>query len=130
MARVTVVNDNPDFLELVGDILEDDRYEVTLIDGDGPDALGRIKSSRPDVLMIDLRVGPHELHGWEVAQEVRRDPSFESTPILICSADMIALAEIEDQLEQTHDVVVLAKPFKIEELTERIDALLAAAPAP
>ena len=29
MARVTVVNDNPEFLALVHDILEDDRYEAT-----------------------------------------------------------------------------------------------------
>jgi CheY-like chemotaxis protein len=127
MARVTVVNDNPDFLDLVGDILEDERYEVTLIDGDQPDAVERVKSARPDVLMIDLRVGQNELHGWDVAQEVRRDPSLARTPILICSADLAALAEIEDQLEQTHDVVALAKPFKIEEFCEQIDALLASA---
>ena len=29
MARVTVVNDNAEFLELVHDILEGDRYETT-----------------------------------------------------------------------------------------------------
>src|SRR5687768_10370726 len=57
MPRITVVNDNEAFLELVRDILEDDRYEVTTIDGDRPDALARIKASRPDVLMIDLRFG-------------------------------------------------------------------------
>lgn len=28
MARVTVVNDNPEFLELVRDILESDRYDT------------------------------------------------------------------------------------------------------
>ena len=39
MARITVVNDNPEFLDLVHDILEGDRYDTTLIDGDRPDAL-------------------------------------------------------------------------------------------
>ena len=35
--RVTVVNDSPEFLELVGDILADERIPTILIDGDQPD---------------------------------------------------------------------------------------------
>ena len=125
MARVTVVNDNPEFLELVRDILEGDRYDTTTIDGDRDDALDAICASRPDLLMIDLRKGPHELHGWDIAQQVRREPELGGLPILICSADTDALEAIKDDLAATRHVATLTKPFHIDALTASIDGLLA-----
>ena len=125
MARVTVVNDNPEFLALVQDILEDDRYEATTIDGDRPDALEAVRESRPDLLMIDLRMGSDGLHGWDIAQQVRADSVFDGLPVLICSADVLALKELEADLDRTQHVGTLTKPFSIDELTESIDELLA-----
>ena len=127
MARVTVVNDNPEFLDLVHDILEDDRYETITIDGDRPDALDAIRASRPDLLMIDLRMGSDGLHGWGIAQQVRADPAFDGLPVLICSADVQALNELEADLEGDSHVGRLIKPFSIDELIAAIDGLLAEA---
>jgi CheY-like chemotaxis protein len=125
MARVTVVNDNPDFLELVRDILEDDRYDTTTIDADRDDALDAIRASRPDLLMIDLRMGTQELHGWDIAQRVRREPGLAGLPILVCSADVRALEAVADDLAATRHFATLTKPFHIEALTAAIDGLLA-----
>lgn len=123
MARITVVNDNPEFLELMHDVLEDDRYETTTVDGDRPDALEAIIASHPEVLIIDLRMGTDELHGWTVAQEVRRDDRFRDLPILLCSADIVALQEMESELAGHHRVRSLPKPFSIDQLTDLIDEL-------
>jgi CheY-like chemotaxis protein len=125
MARVTVVNDNPEFLALVHDILEDDRYEATTIDGDRPDALDQVRASQPDLLMIDLRMGSDKLHGWDIAQQVRAEPDFDGLPVLICSADVLALKELESDLDTMQHVGTLTKPFSIDDLTESIDELLA-----
>jgi CheY-like chemotaxis protein len=125
MARITVVNDNPEFLALVNDILESDRYEATTIDGDRPDALDAIRASRPDLLMIDLRMGPEGLHGWDIAQQVRDEPQFDHLPILVCSADVPALLALEADLEKTQHVASLVKPFSIDDLIGAIDELLA-----
>ena len=125
MARVTVVNDNPEFLDLVRDILEDDRYATTTIDGDRADALEAIRESRPDVLMIDLRMGADGLHGWDIAQQVRAEPDFDGLPVLICSADAMALTALEVDLEGLQHVDTLVKPFSIDDLSVAIDGLLA-----
>jgi CheY-like chemotaxis protein len=125
MPRITVVNDNPEFLELVREILEGDRYETTTIDGDQPEALEAVRASRPDVLMIDLRMGSDELHGWALGQQVRADAELGGVPILVCSADVRALNALEEQLEHAHNVATLVKPFPIDALTEAIDNLLA-----
>jgi len=125
MARVTVVNDNPEFLDLVHDILEGDQYETTMIDGDRPDPVDLIRSSRPDLLMIDVRLGVEGDHGWEIAQEVRNEPQLRELPVLLCSADVLALQELESGLAETRRVATLAKPFTIDLLVSTIDELLA-----
>ena len=117
MARVTVVNDNAEFLALVRDILEDDRYETTTIDGDRQDALEHIVASRPDLLMIDLRMGSEGMHGWDIAQRVRNAPDLANLPILICSADLQALGSLADDLDDARNVATLVKPFHISQLT-------------
>jgi CheY-like chemotaxis protein len=125
MARVTVVNDTPDFLDLVHDILEGDRYDTTLIDGDRDDAVHLVRSSNPDLLMIDLRLGREGLSGWDIAQEIRADPAFGGLPILICSADLQAMDELRAQLVGSRRVGTLTKPFEIDELVAAIEGLLA-----
>lgn len=129
MARITVVNDNPDFLALVADILETDEYVTTLLDGDMPDALERVRASNPDVLMIDLRMGSDRLHGWEIAQEVRSDPALAGLPVLVCSADLEGLKSIQDDLDESRNVATLVKPFDIDHLTAAIEQLVAGAGA-
>lgn len=124
MARVTVVNDSPEFLELVHDILEWDRYDAVAIDGDRLDAFDAIRASRPDLLMIDLRMGSDDHHGWNIAQKVRAEPDFEGLPVLICSADVPALKRLEEDLEDTLYVGTLVKPFSVDELTAAIDQML------
>ncbi len=125
MARVTVVNDNEDFLELVREILDDERYDTTTIDGDRPEALEQIRASRPDVLMIDLRLGSDGLHGWEIAQQVRADDQLKGVPILICSGDIMALKELAPELAEGRDLAVLTKPFAVDELCDTVERLLA-----
>jgi CheY-like chemotaxis protein len=128
MARITVVNDNAEFLDLVHDILEGDRYDTTMIDGDGPDVLDLIRSSHPDLLMIDVRLGVEGDHGWEIAQEIRSEPQFTGLPVLLCSADVLALKGLESGLAEARRVASLEKPFTIAGLVSTIEELLADPP--
>lgn len=121
MTRVTVVNDNPEFLELVREILEDDRYEATTIDGDRPDTIEAIKASRPDLLIIDVRLGVEGDHGWEITQRVRADQAFADLPVVLCSTDPLALDELADDIDASRRVVTLTKPFSVDQLTDAVD---------
>jgi CheY-like chemotaxis protein len=127
--RVTVVNDNPEFLTLMGDLLKEERYAVTLVDGDRDDAVSLIEASQPQALIIDLRLGRAELHGWEVLRELRSDPALSELPTLICTGDLRGLEVVADQLAGMRRVSTLKKPFDIEELFTKLDALLEREPA-
>ena len=127
--RITVVNDNPELLELVRDILEDEEYATTTIDGDLDNALERVVESKPELIILDLRLGTDKLHGWDIAQQLRRLRSLEGLPVINCSADILALQALAEDLDDTKKVRTLPKPFAIAELTAAIDGLLAEAPS-
>jgi CheY-like chemotaxis protein len=74
-------------------------------------------------------MGTDTLHGWRVAQELRRDPRFDRLPVLVCSGDLAALEEIADDLDEQRHIRTLAKPFSIDDLTQAVDELLADAVA-
>jgi len=127
--RVTIVNDNPEFLKLMGELLHQERYAVTLVDGDRDDAVDLIEASQPQALIIDLRLGTAELHGWEVLNALRSHPDLRELPSLICTGDLRGLEQVADQLAGMRRVSTLIKPFDIEELFSKLDALLEREPA-
>jgi CheY-like chemotaxis protein len=127
--RVTVVNDNAEFLKLMGDLLKEERYVVTLVDGDRDDAIDLVRASQPQGLIIDLRLGRAELHGWEILQELRSDPDLSELPTLICTGDLRGLEQVADRLVGMRRVSTLKKPFDIDELFSKLDALLEREPA-
>lgn len=120
--RISVVNDNPDFLELMSAILaEDAGYEVTLFNGDKT-SIDELAESRPDLIIVDLILGGAS--GWELVVLSRADDRLSGVPIIICSADVIALRDRAEELERVGSLHVLAKPFSIDEVTELVDRLV------
>jgi CheY-like chemotaxis protein len=127
--HVVVVNDNPDFLDLMADLLRDERYPTTVINGDREDAVELIRAADPNVLIIDLRLGRDDLHGWDVLQQVRGDRKLNELPTLICTGDTRALAELADDITGMRRVDSITKPFSIEELMSKLQGLMAREPA-
>ncbi len=120
--RISVVNDNPNFLELMSAILDEDAgYEVTLFNGDKT-SIDELAESRPDLIIVDLILGGAS--GWELVVLSRADDRLSAVPIIICSADVIALRDREEELVRVGSLHVLTKPFSINEITELVDRLV------
>lgn len=116
--RITVVNDNPEFLEMMNVLLEEESgYNVTTIDGDEIEDVEPIRRSRPELLIIDLRLRREGgLSGWGVLQAVRRDPELSRLPIILCTGDLQGLEEHAEAIVQDPKVETLQKPFHVAEL--------------
>jgi CheY-like chemotaxis protein len=127
--HIVVVNDNPEFLEVMAELLHDEHYAATVIDGDRDNAVDLVRAAEPDGLIIDLRLGRDELQGWDVLQEVRRDPELSALPTLICSADLQALEALTDKMAGMHRMATIRKPFSTEELFSTLEELLEREPA-
>ena len=81
--KVVIVDDDLDILQVVEKRLRASGYEV-FIASDGATGLQVIRAQRPQVVLLDLMMPG--MHGFELCQEIRRDPTLESTHVIITSA--------------------------------------------
>jgi CheY-like chemotaxis protein len=123
--RISVINDNPEFLELMSAILDEDAgYAVTLLTGETA-AIDDIAASAPDLMIVDLLLGGAS--GWDIVALSRADQRLANVPIIICSADVVALRDREAELEHIGNVHVLAKPFGVDQVTALVEQLIGTA---
>lgn len=113
--RVTIVNDYPEFLELVVDFLSDEGYEVFAIPKH-QGAFEQIKASQPDIVICDL-VFSNEPHGFALLDMLYLDPETRAIPLLLCTAATQYMKEIQASLA-AKGIRWLEKPFEIERLLE------------
>jgi Response regulator receiver domain. len=121
---VTVINDSPEFLEMMGDFLEGERIAASLIDGDDISSLEPIRATNPELLIVDLRLQGAKISGWDILQAARADPQLGGLPIIICSADIMELRERAEAMAQMPGVEVLRKPFALDDLEALVRRLL------
>ena len=113
---IMVVDDNPDFLQLVEELLSDEGYQVTVC-REGDHAYRRAKQEQPNLLILDVRmVGLHE---WQVLDMIKLDPATASIPIIICSAAVREIEAVEQRLRD-QECDILFKPFNIDELVAKV----------
>lgn len=112
--RVTVIDDSPEFLAVVGEVLRDDGVDVTLFDQ--AVTLRQIGESAPDLLVVDLSVGTASLAGWDIVESVRHDPGMQDMPVIVCSAGPEDVREHEDEIHRDPRTFLLAKPFSLDDL--------------
>jgi two-component system, OmpR family, response regulator RpaA len=114
--KVLLVDDDPDLVEMMSKVLEDDgRFEVRVA-GNGFDAGMMVKEYRPDLIVLDVMLP--DINGKEVCQRVRSDPNLEDVRIL-CISGMIE----DDKIQELRDAGAddfMHKPFDVEVLIERM----------
>ena len=81
MPKVMIVEDEKYLLKLYKDELEDDGYEVISLD-DGGRVLASLKEFKPQVVVLDIRLGPHE--GLEILEQIKNYD--RGLPVIINSA--------------------------------------------
>lgn len=118
-ARILVVDDEPQNLELMEAILQDAGYEVFQAPG-GEEALALAHEKRPDLIILDLMMPG--LSGFEVCARVKMDPQTGGIPVLFVTA-LNQIADKERALAAGGDDFV-TKPVQYAELLARVEALL------
>ena len=121
--HVLVVNDTEEILDLFRSILEDLGHRMTAWSF-SPDDLAKVTELEPDLVILDLLMGPTELQGWALLQKMRMSPPTEDIPVIVCSAATNWVREQEGWLA-ANGVKVVLKPFKVSDLERAIDQALA-----
>lgn len=119
--RIAVIDDDSVIRDLLLMALDDEGYQG-VVWTDEHDPIAFIHARRPDLVIIDLRLGGNE-HGSRIIEALRQDAGYPSLPIIVLSADAQALAESEQRFAELN-VTSIPKPFDLETLLGLIACLL------
>ena len=114
--RILLVDDDPDLLILLADQLRADGFDI-ITARDGVEALNRLRTSWPDLLIIDMMMP--RMDGLSLAREIK---SRADLPIIVLSA-IDAGDSKADLLEEVAEDYV-TKPYHYPELRARINRIL------
>jgi CheY-like chemotaxis protein len=121
MPRVLVVDDSLSVRKMVERALETKGLEVVAASS-GADAMERFGSAMPDLVVCDV-VMP-DVDGYRICEFVRAHSTLSATPVLLISG--IVNSAVLDRASQVGSSAVLRKPFTADELTRKVEELLAA----
>ena len=109
---VLVVDDDPDILDAICDILEGEGYRVARA-RHGVEALERVEAEPPAIILLDLMMPV--MDGLAFAQALRELPGKEDIPIVVISAD-----GNPQRAASVEAAGYLAKPFDIDALLSQV----------
>lgn len=81
--KILAVDDEKHIVRLVQVNLERQGYEV-ITASDGKEALQKVEDERPDLVVLDVMM-PY-MDGFEVLQNLRRNPSTREIPVIMLTA--------------------------------------------
>ena len=119
MPRILIVEDDEDVRALIAHKLRRAGHEVSEA-GDGLEGLEAARASAPDLVVLDWMMP--KLTGVEVSAEIRADTSLTQPRILLLTAKSQD-SDIAQALAAGADAYLI-KPFRANDLLERVDALL------
>ena len=117
MAKILVVDDEPNIRRLFRDELEDAGHEIEQA-GDGAEALVELQRTNPDLVILDLRMP--ELNGLEFLEKARRIRPH--LPIIVCTA--VRGIEGDYEIWAAKVSSILNKPVDLELLKNEVSKAL------
>jgi cyclic di-GMP phosphodiesterase len=119
LARILIVDDDLQVRGLLRRVLTSSGYAVEEL-GTASEALDRIRTEPPDLVLLDLNLPDRS--GHEVLEAVRSDPATRLLPVVMITGGASSAERLRAQGEGVTDF--LTKPFSSEELLPRVRALV------
>jgi CheY-like chemotaxis protein len=80
-AKILVVDDDPDFVEIMRTILEANDYGV-ITAANGEQALAQVKAQHPDLMLLDIMMST-VLDGLNVSEQLALDAEAKYMPVIM-----------------------------------------------
>ena len=110
--RVLIVDDDEHILDFLGLALEDEGYLVETA-SNGAEALERVATSAPDVILLDLWMPV--MDGWQFLREYRAQPGPHAAVIALTAAQYDPARHTDIDAD-----AFLTKPFSLDTLIDRV----------
>ncbi len=120
---IAIVDDDPDTVEMLEDLLRDEGYR-TISSLDHGMAVELVRAHQPALLILDLMAG-RLYSGWGVLASLHEDEAGQQLPVILISAAARFIQTNEDLLRE-HVYETLSKPFPSRRLLDSIHACIGA----
>ena len=118
--RILLVDDDPDIIELLEDVLgRDGRFEIKTA-GTGYEAGMETQKFKPDLIILDYMLP--DVNGNIVCKSIKDNPDFKDTKIVIVSG-VINPEEIQGLLNAGAEEFI-NKPFSVAKILDTVSRLL------
>ena len=117
--RILIIEDDPDILDLLNIIFEDEGYEIFSFNRGT--TVENIHLLSPDLILLDVRIVGFEKTGDQLCSELKSVAETQNMPIILLSAEN-NLSSIASKCGANN---FLAKPFEIKVLLNAVKEFLA-----
>ena len=111
-----VVEDDPDILETIAEVLEDDAYRPVLA-SNGASALDQLRAAQTKPCVILLDVMMPIMDGKQFRAELQKDPALSEIPVVVLSAH----ADLDSAAQQMQAAGFLRKPVELNALLATVE---------
>ena len=119
--RILVVDDDPDIVEMLADILELEGFEP-LTAANGTEALTIARNDSPFLILLDVMMP--DIDGFLVCEKLKEDSSTKEIPIVMVTAKRDSASYL-DAITVNADGYI-SKPFEISEIMKEVNKWLPA----
>lgn len=125
IAKILIIDDDPDYVEAMKAILENKSYEVVAAYNKN-EGMEKINSEKPDLILLDIMMEKLD-DGFNICYKLKHDPELKKIPVLAISAitektGLKFSSETNGEYFEADDYV--EKPVKADDLLERVENLL------
>jgi len=123
MARILVVDDDPDFVEIVRLLLQSRGHLIDAASSD-EQAFRIMETHTPDIILLDMMLS-FVLDGFTIARKMRISPTLNLIPILVVSS--LTEEQCREMCSGYEQIALdgwITKPIHPEELFQEIESRL------
>lgn len=118
--KILIVDDEPNIVISLEFLMQQSGYEVDIA-RDGEEALQKIASFEPDLVLLDIMLP--QLNGFEVCQRIRENKQWNQLKIIMLSAKGREI-DVSKGIALGADAYI-TKPFSTKDLISKVQLLLA-----
>jgi CheY-like chemotaxis protein len=123
MAKILIVDDDPDFQNATRIVLEKEGH-TTISAKSGDEGFQRARADLPDMIILDVMMDS-VLDGVSMSQQVYEDEAIQNIPILmVTSIANTDYAELFPTDEYIHIRAFMSKPINPAKLIKQVNKLL------
>lgn len=116
MKKILIVEDESALQKTLSEVLNQEGYQV-ISALDGEIGLELAKKERPDLILLDL-VLP-KLHGFEVLEQLTKDPETKKIPIIVLT-NLEETKDVEKAIELGATTYLVKETYSLDEVIEKI----------